>query len=136
MAEEEDRSVEIHVPQLRKWFPAPDRYDDIDWADRSRYISELWARAPWFDSDALGMDWLMQRYVDEDGLLPGGIPLAALRTESWRRLYSVSDDDLFVPRGRTLLGVRCDFTDSLRTSIDRLLTFDEIPSDQRMDLFV
>lgn len=131
-----DRSLEIFVPRVGKHFPAPDRFDEADWSERATSNLELWGRAPWFDSAVLDEEWLMQSYVDEHDMLPGNIPLSALGSEVWRRCYSVADDELHVPAGRTLSGVRGEFAYAVYNGIDRLLTFEEIPADARMDLFV
>ena len=61
------------------------------------------------DRDAIDIDWLMERYVDHNDVLPGGIPINALNSFSWRNQYSVCDTDLHVPSGRNLSGIRAEF---------------------------
>ena len=56
-------------------FPASSRYDDDAWDSDKMLL----AWVPWFNPAALGEEYIfLQSAVD--GLLPGGIPLAATKT--------------------------------------------------------
>ncbi len=130
-----DRSQPIYCRELDKHYPAPSRFDDASPLEWNRDNLELWGAAPWLDRDAIDIDWLMESYADDDECLPGSIPLSALGSFSWRRQYSISDADLHVPVSRTLKGVRGDFAYQVYTSLEKLLTFQDIPDDLRCDLF-
>ena len=90
------------VERLGKVFLAPDWFDGVDIGDDG----DLFGRAPWFDRDALGVENLLEDYDDGEGWLPGGVPIAAVRTWCWRFQFACCDDDLVVGHGRTLRGVR------------------------------
>ena len=121
MAEEEfDRSLPIFCIETGKTYPAPDKFDDKSPLRYERENLKLWGSAPWLDRDAIDIDWLMERYVDHNDVLPGGIPINALNSFSWRNQYSVSDTDLHVPSGRKLSGIRAEFAYAVYEGLEKL----------------
>ena len=128
---EDLRRQPVYLAAKNKYYPAPVAYDDAGPFDNST----LYGQAPWFDMDAVLAGHIIPRYEYQD-FLPGGIPLSAMATESWRRQYCCYDSDLRVGHGRTLAGVRTDFAKAAYAGLNRFLTFTPIPDHIRADLFL
>ena len=76
---EVDRDTSVACEALNTTFHPPSRFDDVD--SLSQDNAYLFAYAPWFRRDVCTEHReVLDAYVDEDGRLPGGIPLAATNT--------------------------------------------------------
>lgn len=84
-----------------KTYAAPSEFDDSDPSSNIK----LFARASWFDTNALDEDNFCDLYAT-NGYLPCNITLRALKIFLWRAYFSFADTYLKVGYGRTLQGER------------------------------
>jgi len=76
------RCAHVYVADIRRTYPAPCEYDDLDIRSEARSTLRLVAWAPWFDKPAVQSDGEhLRSYAGSSGILPGGIPLSCLK--SW-----------------------------------------------------
>ena len=125
-------NVTVLLPGTNKVYPAPVQFDDL--TPSGNY--HLFGRAPWFDSAALDDGTIIQRYVYGGGYLPGGVPYSALRTEAWRRQFSCYDSDLKLGHNQTVASARELFAQRAYLGLARILTFQVIPDDFHVDMFL
>ena len=131
ITEDNPRRQTSFLASAGKTYPAPVAYDDCGPYDDPA----LYGAAPWFDKTAVLDGTIVPRYAS-NGFLPGGIPLSAMGTESWRRQFCCYDNDLRVGHGRTVAGVRVDFAKAAYAGLNRFLTFTPLPEDLRADAFL
>ena len=62
--------------------------------------------------------------------------MSALDTFAWQRQFCYNDEDLIPKTGRTMEGLRRDFVCSALSGLDRLWTYEPVPGEYNMDMFV
>ena len=126
-----DRGAEVLF--AGKTFPAPKDFDGATPdSDRS-----LYGRAPWFDREVIMSEEelaLMMRYAS-DGMLPGSIPVEALRKFAWRSQFSAADADLRVRGENGLEAARAVFVHECYVGLKRLLSTEPIDAAWGLDLW-
>ncbi len=128
------RNQPVTFPGIDQPFPAPCEFDDVDPTDRQD--AEIYARAPWFDRRCLHYPDLLRRYANDRDDLPGGIPVDATQTWTWRRHFSYVNSDLHVPRDRTLSGVKVEFAVTVNKGLTRIFTWDVPDAATAVDMFL
>ncbi len=99
-----DRNERIYCEELQEWFPAHSTFDDPDPLDEesSWYY---FAQAPWFRRDVCTDHRPLLDHYGEDGILPGGIPVDANATWTWRNHMCYENENVHDIPGRTFQGV-------------------------------
>jgi len=134
--ERDDRCSRVYVADIRRTFPAPCEYDDLDIRSKSRPTLRLIANAPWFDKPAVQADGEHLRlYANSSGVLPGGIPLGCLKSWTWQRVFCARENDLFVDQDRLPSSIRQDFNLASYQGVSRLSMDDVISLETGVDLF-
>ena len=135
MATDDPRDERIYCDALDESFPAPSLFDDLDPLAES--AAGHFAEAPWFRRDVcMHHRWILERYVDEDGILPGGIPLAGTHKWTWLHQFTYRPQDLHITSDRTRRGVVGEMALNIHAAIDRFFTYDVPEDDADTDMFL
>ena len=127
-----DRNTSICLPGFTKVYPAPIAFDDSP--PSNNY--QLYSLAPWLDRAEIDSGTILQHYVSNDGFLPGFIPAAATRTETWHRQFSCYDEDLRLGPSESVESARRLFAQRAYRGIHRILTYTPIPVTFQVDNFL
>ena len=133
--EYDGRFERIYVRSLGKYYPAPGWFDEASATDKSSANLELWGSAPWFDRDAVDIEGLCELYTNENDVLPNGIPITALETFCWRRQCCARDDEMKVPKGRSLESFRGEFALAVNNGLLRCQGYHPINPKVDVDFF-
>ena len=130
------RDTDIFIEEFDCYFTAPSAFDDID--PFSSDSSSVFSYAPWFDRRVLESEHvnILEQYVDEENLLPAGIPLESVQTWTWRCQFSFLPDELHVPRDRDYKSIRGQFAIQVNQGLRKLFTLTVPPEDFDVDMFV
>lgn len=95
------------------------------------------AQAPWFFPSAYRSVGLINSFLDAEGWLPGGVPVAALETHEWNTRVIFPDDALRPSRPtRTMAGRRNVFNQVLLYKMELLWGMEKVPPSFNFDLWV
>lgn len=130
--DEVDRTLRVTVDAIGKTFPSPASYDEVDIGD----VQDLYGQASWSDRDDVLVEDLLDEFVQEEGWLPEGVPLAATRTWCWHNQLCCRDADLAIGHNRTLRGVRTAFASNVIDGFNRIQTWIAPPDDVDNSMFL
>lgn len=130
-----NRDHPIWCAQLAREFPAPSAFDGLQVSDRSRRAMDIWCDAPWFYRDAVELVGLCEKYTDDEGWLPCGVPVGALVSFAWLRCFCFRDSDLSRGRSMSLAAARRAFVASALAGLGRFGTYVGIPRELGVDAF-
>lgn len=126
------RSAQQRSELTGKDYPPPSAFDNVGWLD----ALSLFADAPWVQRDAVVDTELLRCYVDSRGWLPGKVPLEVTENAVWREQFCYSDAWLWVGHRRDLTSAKKEFVRQAYSGYDRLKTFNVVPAELGLDMFL